>query len=183
VTTGFTYTDFDSESCSIARTAHLLGDPWTVLIVRDLRNGVHRFDELARHLGIARNVLTRRLTALVDRGLVERAEYREPGRRARSEYRLTALGRDLGVVLSALMQFGDRHLDHGQGPPVVPRHAGCGAPIRLVTECSAGHRIGAGDSVDIEAGPGARPRADLDPDPDSDPDCDTDTDTPGGDTP
>jgi DNA-binding HxlR family transcriptional regulator len=158
VTTGFTYGDFDSESCSIARTAHLLGDPWTVLLVRDLRNGVHRFDELARHLGIARNVLTRRLTALVDRGVVERVEYREPGRRTRAEYRLTSLGRDLGVVLSALMQFGDRHLDGGDGPPVVPRHAGCGAPIRLVTECSAGHRITAADTVEIEPGPGARPR-------------------------
>ncbi|TCK25180.1 winged helix-turn-helix transcriptional regulator [Pseudonocardia endophytica] len=158
MTTGFTYTDFDSESCSIARTAHLLGDPWTVLLVRDLRNGVHRFDELARHLGIARNVLTRRLSALVDRGVVEKVEYREPGRRARAEYRLTALGRDLGVVLSALMQFGDRHLDGGAGPPVVPRHVGCGAPIRLVSECAAGHRITGSDAIEIEPGPGARPR-------------------------
>lgn len=164
MTTGFTYTDFESESCSIARTAHLLGDPWTVLLVRDLQGGVHRFDELARHLGIARNVLTRRLTALLDRGIVERVEYRESGRRARSEYRLTPLGRGLGVVLSALMQFGDRYLDGGHGPPVVPRHGGCGAPIRLVTACSAGHRIGAGDSIEIEPGPGARQRTGTDTD-------------------
>ncbi len=154
------YADYDSTSCSIARTAHLLGDPWTVLLVRDLRNGIHRFDELARHLGIARNVLTRRLAALVDRGVAERVEYREPGRRARAEYRLTPLGRDLGVVLSALMQFGDRHLDGGAGPPMVPRHAECGAPVRLVTECTAGHRITAADTVEIEPGPGARLRTD-----------------------
>lgn len=158
-----TFTDYDSETCSIARTAHLLGDPWTVLLVRDLRNGVHRFDELARHLGIARTVLTRRLAALVERGVVEKVEYREPGRRTRAEYRLTRLGTDLGVVLGALMQFGDRHLDDGDGPPLVFRHAGCGAPVRLVSECTDGHRITAADTVDIEPGPGARPRTTPDP--------------------
>ena len=68
--------DLDSRRCSVARTAEVVGDGWTVLVLRDLFNGVRRFDDLAAHLGIARNVLTRRLAALVDEGIVERVPYR-----------------------------------------------------------------------------------------------------------
>ena len=69
----------------MARTAEVVGDGWTVLVLRDLFNGVRRFDDLATHLGVARNVLTRRLTALVEEGIVERVPYREPGARERHE--------------------------------------------------------------------------------------------------
>ncbi|HEY9414404.1 MAG TPA: helix-turn-helix domain-containing protein, partial [Pseudonocardia sp.] len=68
--------DLDSTVCSIARTMTVIGQPWTVLVLRDLFNGLRRFDELAEHLGVARNVLARRLTSLVEHGLVERVEYR-----------------------------------------------------------------------------------------------------------
>jgi DNA-binding HxlR family transcriptional regulator len=78
----------------VARTAEVVGDGWTVLVLRDLFNGVRRFDDLATHLGIARNVLTRRLAALVEAGIVERVPYRAPGSRERHEYRLTSAGRD-----------------------------------------------------------------------------------------
>ena len=157
------WTSYDSGACSVARTAALLGDPWTVLVVRDLRHGVHRFDALADHLGVARTVLTRRLERLVAEGVVERVAYREPGRRARHEYRLTPRGRDLGQVLAALMQYGDRHLAGPEGPPLVRRHAGCGATVRLVSECAAGHRLRRGDDVVLEPGPGARPARPTDP--------------------
>ncbi|MEJ8279903.1 winged helix-turn-helix transcriptional regulator [Pseudonocardia spirodelae] len=141
--------------CSVARTAALLADPWTVLVVRDLGRGVTRFDALAERLGVARTVLSRRLDGLVGDGVVERVDYREPGSRTRAEYRLTRRGRDLGVVLAALMDFGDRHLAGDAGPPVVRVHEHCGAPVRLVSVCAEGHRLGGDDRVRLVPGPGA----------------------------
>jgi DNA-binding HxlR family transcriptional regulator len=145
--------DIDSGACSIARTMAVLGEPWTMLVVRDLLHGVRRFDDLVAHLGIARTVLTRRLAVLAEAGLVETADYREPGRRTRREYRLTAAGQDLRPVLLALMAYGDRH--RADGPPVVVRHEGCGEPVTLVAECAAGHRLGPGDRMRSTPGPGA----------------------------
>src|ERR1700712_4671370 len=109
-----TWSDYDSATCSIARTAQLLGDRWTVLVVRDLFNGVRRFDELQSHLGVARDILTKRLALLVDEDLVERRAYRIAGERARHEYALTPAGRELRTVLVALMDWGDQHR---AGPP------------------------------------------------------------------
>jgi DNA-binding HxlR family transcriptional regulator len=149
--------DLDSGACSIARTMTVLGEPWTVLVLRDLLNGLGRFDELVTHLGIARNILTRRLTTLVDAGLVETREYREPGRRARHEYRPTPAGRDLRPVLLALMAFGDRHHAGPDGPPAVVEHD-CGAPVELREVCTDGHVLGPGDRVRTVPGPGARTR-------------------------
>lgn len=154
MTGALSWREIDSDACSIARTMAVLGEPWTVLVVRDLLHGVRRFDDLVAHLGIARTVLTRRLAALAAAGLVETAEYREPGRRTRREYRLTAAGQDLRPVLLALMRYGDRH--RGDEPPVVVRHEGCGEPVELVAECAAGHRLGAGDRMRSTPGPGAR---------------------------
>ena len=149
----------DSAACSVARTAAVVGDAWTVLVLRDLFNGVRRFDDLAGHLGIARNVLTRRLAALVDAGLVERVPYREPGRRERHEYRLTAAGRDLRPIILAMRAWGDAHRCGPEGPPMRVEHAGCGAPVHLEVHCAAGHRIGDGDRLQAVPGPGARRRA------------------------
>jgi len=152
--------ELDSATCSIARTMAVLGEPWTVLVVRDLLNGVRRFDDLVAHLGIARTVLSRRLTVLAEAGLVETAEYREPGRRAHREYRPTAACRDLRPVLLSLLAWGDRHRAGPDGPPVVVRHDGCGAPVELVAECAAGHRLALDDPRDrmrTTPGPGARP--------------------------
>lgn len=95
--------------CPIARTAALLRDPWTILVVRDLAAGIHRFDDLVEHLGIARNVLTRRLADLVAAGVVERIGYRAPGQRLRQEYHLTDAGVELGPVLQAMKAWGVRH--------------------------------------------------------------------------
>jgi DNA-binding HxlR family transcriptional regulator len=156
VTEALRWRDLDSGTCSIARTMAVLGEPWTVLVVRDLLHGVRRFDDLVAHLGIARTVLTRRLAVLVEHGLVETAEYREPGRRRRREYRPTAACLELRPVLMALMAWGDRHRADGDGPPVVVRHEGCGEPVQLVAECAAGHRLGPEDRVRSTPGPGAR---------------------------
>ena len=155
--TSLRWREMDSGTCSIARTMAVLGEPWTMLVVRDLLHGVRRFDDLVAHLGIARTVLARRLAVLVEAGLVETVEYREPGRRVRREYRLTTAGHDLRPVLLAVMTWGDAHLAGGAGPPVIVRHEDCGAPVRLVEECTDGHRLAAADRVRSTPGPGARP--------------------------
>lgn len=150
---------YDSETCSIARTLALVGDRWTLLVLRDLANGIRRFDELAGHLGIARNVLTRRLADLAGAGLVRRSAYRVEGARERYEYRLTASGHDLLPILLAFMGWGDRHLAGADGPPAVPTHVGCGASVRVSLACDAGHDLGARPRVAVHPGPGSRLRS------------------------
>ncbi|HEY4003906.1 MAG TPA: helix-turn-helix domain-containing protein [Pseudonocardia sp.] len=148
--------ELDSSVCSIARTMDLIGHPWTLVLLRDLFNGVRRFDELTGHLNIARNVLTRRLAGLVEAGLVEKVSYREPGQRARSEYRLTKAGRDLRPVLLAVMAYGDEHLAGEDGPPMKVQHGGCGAEVNVHLECANGHEIDNADRLRLAPGPGAR---------------------------
>jgi len=152
------YSAYESDACSIARTLALVGDRWTLLVLRDVANGVRRFDELAGHLGVARNVLSGRLDRLVRAGLVERTAYREPGARERHEYRLSGPGRELIPILLAVMQWGDRHLAGPAGPPAVVRHAGCGAPIRVSLTCEDGHELGERPRLRLEPGPGSRMR-------------------------
>jgi DNA-binding HxlR family transcriptional regulator len=153
---GFDPRQLDSTACSIARTVGLIGQPWTLLILRDLFNGVRRFDDLAEHLGIARNVLTRRLAGLVEHGLVEKVAYREPGQRARHEYRLTRAGWELRPILLAVLAYGDLHLAGPEGPPIRVEHADCGAEVLVRLECAAGHPIGPTDRLRNRPGPGAR---------------------------
>jgi DNA-binding HxlR family transcriptional regulator len=153
------YSAYDSDTCSIARTLALVGDRWTLLVLRDVANGVARFDELASHLGIARNILSSRLARLAEAGLVERTAYREPGARERYEYRLSRPGRELMPVLLAFMAWGDRNLVGPEGPPAVVRHAGCGAPIKVSVTCADGHDLGERPRVRVEPGPGSRERS------------------------
>src|SRR5690349_3122912 len=117
--------DYEGQVCSIARTLEVVGERWTLLIVRDLSLGVTRFDELLESLGIASNVLTDRLKRLVDEGIVERVRYNE--RPERFEYRLTAKGRELRLVLLALMQWGDRHIS--KKPPRIARRRSDRSPV------------------------------------------------------
>ncbi len=153
-----TYDAFESEACSIARTLALVGDRWTLLILRDVSNGVRRFDDLVSHLGVARNVLSRRLAALVEAGLVKRTSYRTEGARERHEYRLSHAGRELVPILLAMMVWGDRHLAGPEGRPVIPRHADCGAQVRVSVTCEAGHELGDRPRLRLEVGPGSRMR-------------------------
>jgi DNA-binding HxlR family transcriptional regulator len=153
------YSTYDSDTCSIARTLALIGDRWTLLVLRDVANGVRRFDELAGHLGIARNVLSSRLVRLTQAGLVERSAYREPGARERQEYRLSGPGRELVPVLLAFMAWGDRHLAGPAGPPAVVRHADCGAGIKVTLTCGDGHELGDRPRLRVEPGPGSRIRS------------------------
>ena len=150
------YTEYDSHTCSVARTLEVLGDRWTLLVLRDVFNGVYRFDELQRHLAVARDVLTKRLATLVKEGVIERVAYQEPGARRRFEYRLTQAGRELRPVFLALIEWGDRHRGDGSGPPAFVTHVGCGAPVHVVVECTEGHRVDAATPLRSVPGPGAR---------------------------
>jgi DNA-binding HxlR family transcriptional regulator len=152
------WAELDSGTCSLARTLEIVGQPWTLLVLRDLFNGIRRFDDLADHLGIARNVLASRLARLTGSGLAERVPYHEPGHRARHEYRLTATGLDLCTVMVAFAGWGDRHLAGAAGPPARFEHRDCGASVHAALLCDAGHLLAPSDRVVSLPGPGARPR-------------------------
>jgi DNA-binding HxlR family transcriptional regulator len=123
---------FESMNCSIAQTLEVVGEWWSVLIVRDAFLGVTRFDDFQERLGISRNILTNRLDHLVAKGVLERSEYQSHP--ARFDYHLTEKGRDLWVVLAALRQWGDRW-EAPEGPPVVMRHDSCGHVGAFVPVC------------------------------------------------
>jgi DNA-binding HxlR family transcriptional regulator len=146
-----------ASNCSIARTLQVLGEKWTLLIVREVFYGSTRFEQFHSALQCPRNLLSERLSKLVDEGILERSDYREPGSRARKEYHLTDQGRELMPILLALREWGDRYKAGPEGPPVLTRHAGCGKMVQLALTCSAGHVVTTPDEVELVDGPGARP--------------------------
>lgn len=156
-------------NCSVARSLDVIGERWTLLVLRDAFNGVRRFEEFAASLPVARNVLTARLRTLVEHGVLERVPYQE--RPVRYEYRLTAKGADLYPVILGLLQWGDRHLAGKSGPPVVLAHAGCGAhpssrPTSMVVCEGCGETLGPRD-VRRANGPRRRTRASSEPAPEA----------------
>jgi DNA-binding HxlR family transcriptional regulator len=148
--------NYEGQNCSVAKTLEIVGERWTVLILREVFLGRRRFDEMAQGLGIARNVLTQRLQRLTDEGVLEKLAYQE--RPQRFEYRLTDKGLDLWPVMVTLMQFGDRYYAP-DGPPLVLTHRDCGGTLdehRICTTCGA--KLAAKD-VRAHAGPGATAEA------------------------
>lgn len=150
-------TNYEASNCSIARTLEVLGEKWTLLILRESFYGATRFEQFHRVLQCPRNLLSGRLALLVEEGILERSEYREPGSRARMEYRLTDKGHELMHILLAFMQWGDRHKADPEGPPVVARHAACGRDLHVTFACSKGHIVTELDDIDLVPGPGALP--------------------------
>ena len=143
---------FEDLSCSVAWCLEVVGELWTLLIVRDAFLGVTRFDDFQARLGISRNILTQRLNHLVDSGILTRVRYTDHPPRA--EYRLTSKGRDLWHVVVAMRQWGDRWAAPG-GPPVQTRHTACGHIVDAVPTCShCGEPLDA-RSVTAIPGPGA----------------------------
>ena len=144
--------DLGDEPCSVARTLAVVGDRWTLLILRDAFLGVRRFDEFQERLGLSRALLTDRLRTLVDGGLLERRVYQE--RPERHEYRLTPAGLDFYPVLLSIADWGNRHRADARGAPLIHRHRTCGQDFRPVTTCSeCGEPVDA-QSVAVRAGPG-----------------------------
>ena len=148
---------YSAENCSIRRTLDIVGEKWTLLVLREAFYGVRRFADFHRAVGCARNVLSARLKTLVDEGILSQEPYREPGARHRFEYRLTDKGLELFPALVALMQWGDRWTADPAGPAVEVRHRDCGQQIGVELRCAGGH--GALSARDTEALPGAGARA------------------------
>src|SRR4051812_12177918 len=117
--------DYQGQDCSVAKALEIVGERWTLLIVRDVFLGLCRFDQMQENLGIARNVLTDRLNRLVDEGILERVRYSE--RPERFEYRLTPKGRDLQIALAGLRQWGDKYLS--ERPPRISRRKSDKKPV------------------------------------------------------
>ena len=117
--------DYEGQQCSVARTLEIVGERWTLLIIRDVFLGLHRFEEFQESLGVARNVLTDRLNRLVDDGILERVLYSE--RPERYEYHLTKKGRQLDVALAGLRQWGDMYLS--KTPPRILRRRSDKKPV------------------------------------------------------
>lgn len=139
--------------CSVAQCLEVVGEWWSMLIVRDAFLGVTRFDSFQERLGISRNVLNQRLNKLVDEGILDRVPYSDHP--VRYDYKLTAKGRDLWPVLTAMRQWGDRYAAP-DGPPVKIVHKGCGKVSQAVMTCSScGGRVSARD-VRVVSGPGDR---------------------------
>jgi DNA-binding HxlR family transcriptional regulator len=144
---------FADMHCSVAQCLEVVGEWWSLLIIRDVFLGIRRFDQFQERLGISRNILNQRLSRLVDEGVLEKLPYSE--RPPRYEYRLTKKGRDLWPVLTAMRQWGDTYAAP-DGPPLKIVHNACGKQSRAVMTCSAcGEPIGPRD-VRAVAGPGDR---------------------------
>ena len=141
---------YDSEVCSAARALEVVGERWSLLIVRNaLFAGMTRYNEFRRRLGIASNILTTRLEGLVDAGVMHRRRYsRDPDL---YEYLLTEKGRDLVPVILALTEWGDRWRAP-DGPPILYSHAVCGGAVSLHTICSTCGRLH--DPAQVQALPG-----------------------------
>lgn len=126
--------DLPVQICSIARSAAVIGDRWTLLILRDCFMGLKRFDEFQTHLGISRTVVADRLKLLTAEGVLDRTAYQQ--RPTRHEYHLTEKGRDLFPVLMAIIHWGDRHAPSPAGEPLLHRHSTCGHDFHPVMTCS-----------------------------------------------
>jgi DNA-binding HxlR family transcriptional regulator len=133
-----------ARGCTIAKALDVVGTRSAFLILREAFYGTTRFDDFAERVGISEPVAASRLRELVEEGLLEREDYREPGQRTRQRYRLTDKGADLFPALVALMQWGNRWLDD-RGGPVELRHRECGEPVAVQLTCTAGHVVGPGE--------------------------------------
>ena len=152
-------TSFEDMTCSVAQCLEVVGEWWSLLIIRDAFLGVTRFDDFQARLGISRNILTRRLNHLVESEVLRRVAYSDHP--PRSEYRLTRKGRDLWHVITAMRQWGDRWAAP-DGPPLEIRHNGCGHIVTALPACSyCGETLDA-RSVTALSGPAAAEGGGLD---------------------
>ena len=147
------WNELSEEKCSLARSLAVIGDRWTLLVLREAFLKVRRFDDFQSRLGIARRVLTERLSHLVEHGVLEKKAYQT--RPLRHEYRLTRKGLDLYPALISLVHWGDRHYAGADGPPAIHTHLACGHDFRGVLTCSECGEPVEARAVQVRPGPGA----------------------------
>ncbi len=150
---------WSAENCTLARSASIFGDRSSLLVLREISQGVRRFDDMRERTGIPRQVLTNRLAGLVDEGILERRPYREEGQRTRSEYRFTDKGLALIPILVALMDWGNTYVADDDGPPVIVVHHECGGEVHAALVCEHGHVLEGNRQTRVQPGPGARRRS------------------------
>lgn len=138
-----------NQRCGIARSLTVLGEKWTLLVVRDVQLGITRFSDIRERLGVAPDILADRLAKLVELGVLERRVYRDQGARTRDEYVLTAAGEELAPVLSALQSWGDRHVPIDLEPVWRYVDADTGAPAHVGFIDDAGRELDL-DRVGVE---------------------------------
>jgi DNA-binding HxlR family transcriptional regulator len=148
--------DWSIENCTIQRALAVVGDKWTFVVLREVFNGIRRFDDMRLRTSIPRQVLSGRLARLVSQGLLRRVPYREPSQRPRFEYRLTQKGLDLYPIMVALNEWGTAYYADPQGSPLAFRHRDCSGEVELTLRCSEGHEIARMRDVVPRPGPGAR---------------------------
>jgi DNA-binding HxlR family transcriptional regulator len=145
---------YDSQVCSVARALEVVGERWTLLILRDAVFGFRRFEDFRERLGIASNVLTARLERLCSEGLLERRRYQV--RPERFEYVLTAKGRALAPALVMLMKWGDQHYPTAGGVPMLTLHRECGGKVDRRMRCGRCRKHVDFDELELAAGPGLK---------------------------
>ena len=144
------WSELSDEPCSVARSVAVIGDRWTLMILRDCFLGVRRFEAFEQRLGISRAIIADRLKHLVDEGVLRREAYQS--RPVRHEYRLTEKGLALHPVIMAIVRWGDGYYAGSEGPPLLHRHRQCGHDFHPVMTCSAcGEAVGPRD-VEVRAG-------------------------------
>jgi len=147
--------EYDTQVCSIARSLEVVGERWSILILRDLGLGLRRFDDIQKDLGITRSVLTKRLRSLEEEGVITKNLYNE--KPPRYEYRMTDKGRDLWPVLVHLMKWGDKYYLDPAGRPTIMQHRDCGGEPDLHLNCDkCGQPL---ERSDVRAIPGPARRA------------------------
>ena len=146
--------DIDKQVCSVARSLSVVGERWTMLIIRDAFLGTRRFDQFQNNLGITRHRLSERLGKLVDAGVLVKVPYHD--RPVRYEYRLTRKGLGLYPVLMSLARWGDEWMDNGEGVPMEYVHQTCGKVAHPVMSCSECHEPLKPEEVTPRLGPALR---------------------------
>lgn len=140
-------TKLQDSSCSMARSLSVLGERWTLVILRDALDGMTRFEQFRESIGLTPDVLSERLTTLVDAGIMTRVAYQEPGHRSRFEYHLTPAGKELHVVIGGLQQWGDAHLPWAAGPTIRRQKAKTATAVRVAFVDDRGREVSL-DQVD-----------------------------------
>lgn len=143
--------EYPDQICSVARALEVVGERWTLLIIRDISLGVNRFDALAESLGLSRNLLKARLDHLIDEGVLERRRYQE--RPERYEYVLTPKGRGLWPAVFHLMKWGDENYSPAVGVPRVTLHRGCGGEVDAKRVCDRCHEQVPFEAIELVPGP------------------------------
>jgi len=144
------WTELSAEPCSLARSVAVIGDRWTLMLLRDCFLGIRRFEDFERRLGISRSLIAERLKRLVEEGVLRREAYQD--RPVRHEYRLTDKGLDLHPVMMAIVHWGDMHYAGETGPPLIHRHRVCGHDFTPVMSCSECARTLTARDVEVRPG-------------------------------